>query len=105
MAHLLKPSHEKQNDEDDQDDADDTNAAVTEAITVAAEAAAESTEQEDDEDEDEDESQRHDAVLSFQRREKFKGRENRKDHDGDGRDGSEKTRRLCLSREIVPPGQ
>jgi hypothetical protein len=64
---LLNPSQEKQDDEDDQDDADDTDAAVTVAVAVAAEPAAESAEQEDDEDDDEDESERHGAVLSFQR--------------------------------------
>jgi hypothetical protein len=90
----LKPSQEKQDDEDDQNDADDADAAVTVAVAVAAEPAAESAEQEDDEDDDEDESERHDAVLSFQRREKFKGCESREGRRGDGRDGIEKPRLL-----------
>jgi cation transport regulator ChaB len=99
---LLNPSQEKKDDEDDQDDADDTDAAVTVAVAVAAEPAAESAEQEDDEDDDEDKSERHDAVLSFQRREKFKGCESREGHRGDGRDGSEKPRRLLKPRTAPP---
>src|SRR3990170_1786377 len=56
----LKPTHEKQYDEDDQDDADDTDAPVTKAVAIAAEAATKATKQEDDEDDDEYESDRHD---------------------------------------------
>jgi hypothetical protein len=93
---LLKPSQEKQDNENDENDADDTNAAVTEAVAVAAEAATESTEQEDDEDDDEDESERHDAVLSFQRREKFNRGEDCEGRGGDGRDDSERTPPVML---------
>ena len=49
----LKPTRDKQHDEDDQDNADDPDGAVTVAVAVTAEAATEATQQKDDEEDEE----------------------------------------------------